>query len=162
MIIVVFLWFKWVPDQGPEQRESNLTVLCPLIIIILISFIVIYYIVIKLLIMQNHPSRNRKRNSMIIVLSQVFFTKECNNNNKTVLRRSRSVKPGWARRGCESAWQKGCMPILGDKKSVTKMFLRQNLLEVMFFLVEAGPRPRPRTQRVKNDCSLSTDYYNIN
>jgi hypothetical protein len=32
-----FFWFKRVPDQGPEQRESNLTVLCLLIIIILIS-----------------------------------------------------------------------------------------------------------------------------
>jgi hypothetical protein len=41
----VFFWFKRVLDQGPEQRESNLTVLCLLIIIILISYIIIYYII---------------------------------------------------------------------------------------------------------------------
>jgi hypothetical protein len=55
--------FKRVLDQGPEQRESNLTVLCLLIIIILISYIIIYYIIIKLLIMENHSSRNWKPNS---------------------------------------------------------------------------------------------------
>ncbi len=40
---------KWVLDQGPEQRESKMTVICLLIIIILISLIIIYYINIKLL-----------------------------------------------------------------------------------------------------------------
>ncbi len=60
---IVFFWFKRVLDWGPEQRESNLTVLSPLIIIILISYITI----IKLLIMENHPSRNQKRNSAFIV-----------------------------------------------------------------------------------------------
>jgi hypothetical protein len=38
-----FYWLMRVPDRGPEQRESNLTVLCPLIIIILISYIILYY-----------------------------------------------------------------------------------------------------------------------
>ncbi len=33
---------------------------------------------------------------------------------------------------------------------------------ISFFLVEAGPGPRPRTQRVKNDCTLPADYYNFN
>ncbi len=71
----LFFLFKRVLDQGPEQRESKMTVLCPLIIIILISYIIIYYIIIyyiiiyyiiiyyiiiKLLIMENHPSRNQK------------------------------------------------------------------------------------------------------
>jgi hypothetical protein len=46
-----FFWFKQVLDRGPEQRESKLTVLCPLIIIILISYINIYYFIIKLLLM---------------------------------------------------------------------------------------------------------------
>jgi hypothetical protein len=45
----MFFWFKRVLDRGPEQRESKMTVLCPLIIIILISYIIIYYIIIKLL-----------------------------------------------------------------------------------------------------------------
>jgi hypothetical protein len=36
-----------------------------------------------------------------------------------------------------------------------------NLLE-MFFFVKAGSGLRPRTKRVKNDCVLSADYYNIN
>jgi hypothetical protein len=58
-----FFWFNWVLDQGPEQRESKLTVLYQLFIIILISYIIIYYIIIKLLIMENHPSQNRKWNS---------------------------------------------------------------------------------------------------
>jgi hypothetical protein len=31
----------------------------------------------------------------------------------------------------------------------------------VFFFVEAGSRPRPRTKRVKFDCTLSADYYNI-
>ncbi len=35
--IFTFFWFKRVLDQGSEQKESKLTVLCPLIIIILIS-----------------------------------------------------------------------------------------------------------------------------
>jgi hypothetical protein len=65
-------WFKRVLDRGPEQRESNLTVLCPLIIIILISYIIIYYIIIKLLIMENHPSRNRKRNSQWVIVLKVM------------------------------------------------------------------------------------------
>jgi hypothetical protein len=64
---IVFFWFKWVLDKGPEQKESKLTVLCPLIIIILIKYTIIYYIIIRLLIMENHPSRNRKRNSWQIV-----------------------------------------------------------------------------------------------
>jgi hypothetical protein len=35
--IYIHIWFKQVLDWGPEQRESKMTVLCPLIIIILIS-----------------------------------------------------------------------------------------------------------------------------
>ncbi len=35
--VMFFFWLKRVLDQGPEQRESKMTVLCPLIIIILIS-----------------------------------------------------------------------------------------------------------------------------
>jgi formate-dependent nitrite reductase membrane component NrfD len=57
----VGMWFflvKQVPGQGPEQRESEKTVLYLQIIIILIS-----YIIMKLLIIENHPSRNQKRNS---------------------------------------------------------------------------------------------------
>ncbi len=38
-----FLLFKRVPGRGPEQRDPNKAVLCPLIIIILISYIIIYY-----------------------------------------------------------------------------------------------------------------------
>jgi hypothetical protein len=49
-------WFMRVLDRGPEQRKSNLTVLCVLINIILISYIIINYIIINLLIMENHPS----------------------------------------------------------------------------------------------------------
>jgi hypothetical protein len=45
MFPVVFFWFKRVLDWGPEQRESKMTVLCPLIITILISYIIIYYII---------------------------------------------------------------------------------------------------------------------
>jgi hypothetical protein len=60
---LTFFWLKLVLDSGPEQRESKMTVLCPLIIIILISLIIIYYIIIKLLIMENHPSWNGKWNS---------------------------------------------------------------------------------------------------
>jgi hypothetical protein len=30
------------------------------------------------------------------------------------------------------------------------------------FLVKVGSGLRPRTKRVKNDCTLSADYYNIN
>ncbi len=62
VIKTVFFLFKRVLNQGPEWKESKLTVLCPLIIIILISYIIIYYIIIKLLIMENHPSQNRKQN----------------------------------------------------------------------------------------------------
>ncbi len=61
-----FFWLKRVPDRDPEQRKTNLTVLCLLIIIILISYIIIYYIIIKLLTMENHPSRNQKRNSLLL------------------------------------------------------------------------------------------------
>jgi hypothetical protein len=32
--IIAFFLFKWVLNRGPEQRESKLTVLCPLIITI--------------------------------------------------------------------------------------------------------------------------------
>ncbi len=42
---LIFFWFKQVLDQGPEQRESKMTVLCLLIIIILISYIIVYYII---------------------------------------------------------------------------------------------------------------------
>ncbi len=42
-IVFLFFWFKRGLDQGPEQRESKLTVLCLLIIIILISYIIIIY-----------------------------------------------------------------------------------------------------------------------
>ncbi len=55
LYIYIFFWFKQVLDQGPEQRESKLTILCPLIIAILISYIIIYYIIIKLLIIEDHP-----------------------------------------------------------------------------------------------------------
>jgi len=60
--LLILFWFKRVQDRGPEQRESKLTVLCPLIIIILISYITIYRIIIKLLIMENHPRQNQKQN----------------------------------------------------------------------------------------------------
>jgi hypothetical protein len=40
-----FFWFKRVPDQGPEERESNLTVLYLHIIKILV--ILLYFIIIK-------------------------------------------------------------------------------------------------------------------
>ncbi len=63
-----FILFKRVLDRGPEQRESKMTVLCPLIIIILIGYIIIYYIIIKLLIIENHKSRNRKQNYRLHVL----------------------------------------------------------------------------------------------
>jgi hypothetical protein len=67
----IFFWFKQVLDRGPEQRESKLTVLCPLIIRILISYIIIYYIIFKLLIMENHPSQNWKRNFTWFVLNHL-------------------------------------------------------------------------------------------
>ncbi len=57
------VWFKRVLDRRPEQRESKMTVLCPLITKILISYIITYYIIIILLIMENHPIQNWKRNS---------------------------------------------------------------------------------------------------
>ncbi len=66
-------WFMRVLDRGPEQRESILTVLCPLIIIIFINYIIIFYIIIKLLIMENHPSQNRKWNSVIDFLDLLSF-----------------------------------------------------------------------------------------
>ncbi len=37
-----------------------------------------------------------------------------------------------------------------------------NTFNYFFFLVYAGSGPRPRTKRVKFDCTLSADYYNIN
>ncbi len=43
----VFFWFKRVLDRAPEQRESKLTVLCPLIFILLISYIIMYYFIIN-------------------------------------------------------------------------------------------------------------------
>jgi hypothetical protein len=55
------VWFKRVLDRSPEQRESKMAVLCPLITIIFISYIIIYYNIIKLLIMEDHPSQNRKQ-----------------------------------------------------------------------------------------------------
>jgi hypothetical protein len=64
---MVFL-FKRVPDRGPEQRESNLTVLYQHIIIILIG-----YIIIKLLTMENHSSRNRKWNSRPMVVKEMML-----------------------------------------------------------------------------------------
>ncbi len=42
-----------------------------------------------------------------------------------------------------------------DFTSCPKMF-------VFSFLIEAGPGLTPSTQRVKNDCTLSADYNNIN
>ncbi len=33
---------------------------------------------------------------------------------------------------------------------------------ICVFLVKTGSAPRPRTKRVKIDCTLSADYYNIN
>ncbi len=62
-ILIAFFWLKQVPDRGPEQRESQMNVLSPLIIIILISYIITYFIIIKLSIMENHPSWNGKWNS---------------------------------------------------------------------------------------------------
>ncbi len=63
-----------VLDRGTEQRESKLTVLCPLIIIIFISYIITFYIIIKLLIMEeNHPSQNQKWNSVIDFLDLLSF-----------------------------------------------------------------------------------------
>ncbi len=70
-VIYVFFWFKRVLDWGPEQIESKLTVLSPLIIIVLISYIIIYNIVIKLLIMENHPSQNRKQKELQVIF--VYF-----------------------------------------------------------------------------------------
>jgi hypothetical protein len=56
---------KWVPGQGPEQRESGNTVLYPLIIIILIS-----YIVIKLLVkMRTVPAETGNRTAGSICCS---------------------------------------------------------------------------------------------
>jgi hypothetical protein len=73
-----------VPGQGPEQRESEKTVLYPQIIIILIS-----YIIIKLLINENHPGRNRKQNSrgwMFKLLSEkVYSTGPCESLFKSLL-----------------------------------------------------------------------------
>jgi hypothetical protein len=66
----MFFWFKQVLGRGPEQRESKLTVLCPLIIILLIDYI-IYYIIIELLIMENPPSRNWKQNFTWFVLNHL-------------------------------------------------------------------------------------------
>jgi hypothetical protein len=40
-IKIFFFWFKRIPESGPEQRESDMTVLCLLIIIILICYIII-------------------------------------------------------------------------------------------------------------------------
>ncbi len=59
VIIIIFIFgFKRVLDWGPEQRESKLIVLSPLIIIILISYIIIYYIIIKLIIINyGEPSQ---------------------------------------------------------------------------------------------------------
>ncbi len=56
LVIYIFL-VKRVPGQGPEQRESEKTLLY-LQINILIS-----YIIIKLLINENHPGPNREWNS---------------------------------------------------------------------------------------------------
>jgi hypothetical protein len=53
---------KRVPGRGPEQRESEKTVLYQHIIIIFISNIII-----KLLIVGNQPSQNRKQNSNQLV-----------------------------------------------------------------------------------------------
>jgi hypothetical protein len=53
LVIYIFL-VKRVPGQGPEQRESEKTLLY-LQINILIS-----YIIIKLLINENHPGPNRE------------------------------------------------------------------------------------------------------
>ncbi len=61
------MFLKRVLHQGPELRESKLTLICLVIIIILIGYIILYYIIIKLLIMENHPSQNRKRNSIVYV-----------------------------------------------------------------------------------------------
>jgi hypothetical protein len=44
-----FFLVKRVPGWGPEQRESEKTVLYPQIIILLISYIIISYIIIELL-----------------------------------------------------------------------------------------------------------------
>jgi len=49
--VLLFLLVKWVPGQGPEQRESEKAALYLHIIIILIS-----HIIFKLLINENHPS----------------------------------------------------------------------------------------------------------
>jgi hypothetical protein len=59
-----------VPGWGPEQRESEKTVLYLQIVIILIS-----YIIIKLLIIENHPSWNRKQNSIFNCC--LFFQNLC-------------------------------------------------------------------------------------
>ncbi len=66
----IFFLVKRVPGWGPEQRESEKTVLYPQIIILLIS-----YIIIKLLINENYASRNRKWNSEFVVFcSKLFIT----------------------------------------------------------------------------------------
>ncbi len=63
----VFFFVTRVTGRGPEQRESEKTVLYLQIIIILIS-----YIIIKLLINENHPSQKRKQSSFKSV--DVFWT----------------------------------------------------------------------------------------
>jgi hypothetical protein len=42
-ILFIYFLVKRCPGRGPEQRESEKTVLCPQIIIILIIYIMIYY-----------------------------------------------------------------------------------------------------------------------
>jgi hypothetical protein len=70
-----FFLVERVSGRGPEQRESEKTVLYLQIIIILIS-----YIIIKLLI-ENHPSRNQKWNSKFLLTSIHNFFPENEETN---------------------------------------------------------------------------------
>ncbi len=58
-----FFLFKRVLDQGPERRESKLTVLCPLIIIILNSYTIVYYI-----INYGEPSQPKRETELLTLL----------------------------------------------------------------------------------------------
>jgi hypothetical protein len=71
-----FILVKQFPGRGPEQRESEKTVLYLQMIVILISYTIIYYnYIIKLLIIENRPSQNRKQNTKSCYLSFESFKK---------------------------------------------------------------------------------------
>jgi hypothetical protein len=63
--IYLFFYFlvKWVPGQGPEQRETGKTVLYLLIVII----ILISYIIIKLAL-KGEPSQQKPETELVVYL----------------------------------------------------------------------------------------------